>query len=38
MQNCEGDDELNCQNFKQGHGFDYWKQGYLSLLDTTVIK
>ena len=25
-------------NFKEGHGFDYWKQGYQSLLDTTVIK
>lgn len=30
--------ELLSNNFKQGHGFDYWKQGYSSLLDTTVIK
>lgn len=30
--------ELLSDNFKQGHGFDYWKQGYESLLDTTVIK
>jgi hypothetical protein len=30
--------ELLSDNFKKGHGFDYWKQGYLSLLDTTVIK
>ena len=30
--------ELLSDNFKKGHGFDYWKQGYQSLLDTTVIK
>src|SRR3989344_3703884 len=30
--------ELLSANFKNGHGFDYWKQGYESLLDTTVIK
>lgn len=30
--------ELLSDNFKQGHGFDYWKGGYTSLLDTTVIK
>jgi len=30
--------ELLSDNFKKGHGFDYWKQGYESLLDTTVIK
>ncbi len=30
--------ELLSDNFKQGHGFDYWKQGYETLLDTTVIK
>lgn len=30
--------ELLSDNFKQGHGFDYWKGGYSSLLDTTVIK
>ena len=30
--------ELLSDNFKEGHGFDYWKQGYQSLLDTTVIK
>ncbi len=30
--------EILSDNFKQGHGFDYWKQGYESLLDTTVIK
>jgi len=30
--------ELLSDNFKQGHGFDYWKQGYGTLLDTTVIK
>lgn len=29
---------LLSDNFKKGHGFDYWKQGYESLLDTTVIK
>jgi len=29
--------ELLSDNFKEGHGFDYWKQGYASLLDTTVI-
>jgi hypothetical protein len=28
---------LLSDNFKNGHGFDYWKQGYQSLLDTTVI-
>ncbi|QQG43369.1 MAG: trypsin-like peptidase domain-containing protein [Candidatus Daviesbacteria bacterium] len=30
--------ELLSDNFKEGHGFDYWKGGYESLLDTTVIK
>ena len=30
--------DLLSDNFKEGHGFDYWKQGYESLLDTTVIK
>lgn len=30
--------EILSDNFKQGHGFNYWKQGYESLLDTTVIK
>jgi hypothetical protein len=30
--------ELLSDNFKNGHGFDYWKQGYESLLDTTVVK
>lgn len=30
--------EILSDNFKKGHGFDYWKQGYQSLLDTTVIK
>src|SRR3989344_3652072 len=30
--------EILSDNFKGGHGFDYWKQGYESLLDTTVIK
>ena len=30
--------EILSDNFKKGHGFDYWKQGYESLLDTTVIK
>lgn len=29
--------ELLSDNFKQGHSFAYWKQGYASLLDTTVI-
>ena len=29
---------LLSNNFKKGHGFDYWKQGYQSLLDTTVLK
>lgn len=29
---------LLSDNFKEGHGFDFWKQGYESLLDTTVIK
>jgi len=29
--------EILSDNFKQGHGFNYWKQGYASLLDTTVI-
>ncbi len=30
--------ELLSDNFKKGHGFDYWKGGYENLLDTTVIK
>ena len=30
--------EILSDNFKEGHGFDYWKGGYESLLDTTVIK
>ncbi|MDO8583358.1 MAG: trypsin-like peptidase domain-containing protein [bacterium] len=30
--------ELLSDNFKKGHGFDYWKQGYEPLLDTTVLK
>ncbi|MDP3726725.1 MAG: trypsin-like peptidase domain-containing protein [bacterium] len=30
--------EILSDNFKKGHGFDYWKQGYAPLLDTTVIK
>ena len=30
--------ELLSDNFKEGHGFDYWKGGYETLLDTTVIK
>ncbi|MDO8459957.1 MAG: hypothetical protein Q7S74_02520, partial [Nanoarchaeota archaeon] len=30
--------ELLSDNFMEGHGFDYWKGGYASLLDTTVIK
>ncbi len=30
--------EILSDNFKQGHSFDYWKGGYESLLDTTVIK
>lgn len=30
--------DILSDNFKQGHGFDYWKQGYASLLDTSVIK
>lgn len=30
--------EILSDNFKEGHGFDYWKQGYESLLDTTVLK
>jgi len=30
--------EILSDNFKKGHDFDYWKQGYESLLDTTVIK
>lgn len=29
--------ELLSDNFKNGHGFDYWKGGYTTLLDTTVI-
>jgi len=29
---------LLSDNFKNGHDFDYWKQGYATLLDTTVIK
>jgi hypothetical protein len=29
---------LLSDNFKEGHGLDYWKQGYESLLDTTVVK
>lgn len=30
--------EILSDNFKQGHSFDYWKQGYQTLLDTSVIK
>ncbi|OGE63740.1 hypothetical protein A3A14_04205 [Candidatus Daviesbacteria bacterium RIFCSPLOWO2_01_FULL_43_38] len=30
--------EILSDNFKEGHGLDYWKGGYESLLDTTVIK
>lgn len=30
--------EILSDNFKQGHSFDYWKQGYAPLLDTTIIK
>lgn len=30
--------EILSDNFKKGHTFDYWKGGYESLLDTTVIK
>ena len=30
--------EILSDNFKKGHSFDYWKQGYAPLLDTTVIK
>lgn len=30
--------ELLSDNFKNGHGFNYWKEGYETLLDTTVIK
>jgi len=30
--------EILSDNFKEGHSFDYWKGGYNSLLDTTVIK
>ncbi len=30
--------DILSDNFKKGHGFDYWKQGYTSLLDTTVIR
>ncbi len=30
--------EILSDNFKQGHSFNYWKQGYEPLLDTTVIK
>lgn len=30
--------DLLSDNFKNGHGYEYWKQGYDSLLDTTVIK
>ncbi len=29
--------DLLSDNFKNGHGFDYWKGGYTTLLDTTVI-
>lgn len=30
--------EILSDNFKQGHSFDYWKQGYETLLDTSVLK
>ena len=30
--------EILSANFKKGHNFNYWKKGYASLLDTTVIK
>ncbi|MBU1000291.1 trypsin-like peptidase domain-containing protein [Patescibacteria group bacterium] len=30
--------EILSDNFKEGHSFDYWKEGYEPLLDTTVIK
>ena len=30
--------EILSDNFKKGHSYDYWKGGYQSLLDTTVIK
>lgn len=30
--------DLLSDNFKEGHGIDYWKQGYETLLDTTVVK
>ena len=30
--------EILSNNYKEGHNFDYWKQGYEPLLDTTVIK
>lgn len=30
--------DLLSENFTEGHGFDYWKQGYETLLDTTVVK
>lgn len=30
--------ELLSDNFKKGHSFNYWKQGYEPLLDTTVLK
>lgn len=29
--------EILSDNFKNGHDFDYWKGGYESLLDTTVL-
>lgn len=30
--------EILSDNYKEGHSLDYWKEGYNSLLDTTVIK
>lgn len=30
--------QLLSDNFKKGYDFNYWKKGYQSLLDTTVIK
>jgi hypothetical protein len=30
--------DLLSDNFKKGYDFDYWKQGYEPLLDTSVIK
>ena len=37
VRNLEKAFSLLSDNFKNGHGFAYWKQGYSSLLDSTVV-